>query len=115
MHELSIVESILEVTLRHAGGARVTAVQLKIGELSGYVDESIELFWQELTRGTVAEGAALQFRREAGTLLCIDCGEQFSVHAKDFICPKCGNGHTLPAQGRECFVEAIEVEEEAAG
>jgi len=112
MHELGIVESILEVTLEHARGARVVAVQLLIGELSGYVDESIELFWSELTRGTRAEGAELRFRREAGTLRCLGCGVEFPLKTKDFLCPGCGGGQVLPAGGRECRVEAIDVEDE---
>lgn len=109
MHELSITESILEIALRHAAGHRIASVHLVIGELSAYVDESIQLFWQELSRGTLAEGAVLQFAREPGELLCIDCGRRFPLRSKDFLCPHCQSAQALPAGGKDCYVDSIEV------
>ncbi len=111
MHEASITESMLEIVLRHSGGAKVLSVQVAIGELSTYVDESIELYWQELTRGGPAEGARLEFRREPGLLHCMECQTQFSVHSADFQCPNCGSRAAVPAGGQDCFVESIEIEE----
>lgn len=113
MHELSIAESILDIALRHAGGARIVSVRVLIGELSSYVDESIELYWSELSRGTLAAGAALEFRREPGTLLCLDCQKQFPVRSPDFVCPYCQSPNAIPAGGRECYVESIEVADSA--
>jgi hydrogenase nickel incorporation protein HypA/HybF len=113
MHELSIAESMVDIVLRHAGEAgatKVTSVRVLIGELSTFVDESIELYWRELTRGTVAEGARLEFQREAGTLLCLSCSKEFPVHTPEFLCPHCGSAQALPSGGRECYVESIEVE-----
>ena len=109
MHELSITESILEIALRHAAGRRLASVHLVIGELSSYVDESIELFWQELSTGTAAEGAVLQFAREPGELLCLDCHQRFPVRSRDFICPHCQSASALPAGGKDCYVDSIEV------
>jgi hydrogenase nickel incorporation protein HypA/HybF len=111
MHELSITEAILEVALRHAQGRRVHAVHLLIGELSSFVDESISLFWDELSRGTPAEGAKLVFRREPGTLWCFDCEKEFSIREPSFTCPQCGGVRARPGGGRDCCVESIEVEE----
>lgn len=109
MHELSITESIVEIALRHAAGRRISSVHLVIGELSSYVDESIQLYWEELTRGTPAAGAALQFTREPGELLCLDCHQRFPVRAAEFICPHCQSPSALPAGGKDCYVESIEV------
>lgn len=109
MHELSITESILEIALRHAAGRRVASVHLVIGELSSYVDESIQLFWEELTRGTLAEEAVLKFAREPGELLCVDCGRQFPVRTRDFVCPHCQSTCAVPATGKDCYVDSIEV------
>mgnify|MGYP000129696916 CR=1 FL=1 len=111
MHELSITESLLEIVLRHAAGRRVAAVHLLIGELSTFVDESIEMYWNELSRNTLAEGAKLQFRREPGALLCLDCQKEFSIHAPEFLCPGCGSARARLARGQDCYVESIEVED----
>lgn len=112
MHELSVAEAILEVVLRHAGGAQVRTVRLRVGELSSYVDDSIALFWAELTRGTQAEGARIEFTHEPGTLVCLDCSAEFGVDAPDFVCPLCASRRALPRGGRECYVDSIEVEGE---
>jgi hydrogenase nickel incorporation protein HypA/HybF len=109
MHELSITEAILDIVVKHSGGACVTAVHLVIGELSSYVDDSIQMFWEELARGTPAESAALNFRREPGTLLCLNCQKPFPLREKDFLCPECGSAHAVPHSGRDCYVESIEV------
>ena len=70
MHELGVAESILEITLRHSRGAKVDAVRLVIGELSTYLDNSITFFWDELSKGTLAEGSRLEFRQEPGGMDC---------------------------------------------
>jgi hydrogenase nickel incorporation protein HypA/HybF len=111
MHELSITESLLEIVLRHADGRRVVSVNLLIGELSTFVDESIEMYWNEISKGTAAEGARLKFRREAGALFCLDCQREFSIHTPEFLCPACGSARSRLARGQDCYVESIEVEE----
>jgi hydrogenase nickel incorporation protein HypA/HybF len=45
VHELSITQGILDVTLdaaRKAGAQHIVAIDLVIGELSGMVDDSIQ-------------------------------------------------------------------------
>jgi hydrogenase nickel incorporation protein HypA/HybF len=110
MHELSITEAILDVVLKHAQGARVSAVHLSVGELSSYADDSIQLFWTELARGTPAESSTLHFTKKPGTLLCIDCRHEFPVTTPDFQCPQCGSPHAMPYGGRDCYVDSIEVQ-----
>ena len=64
MHELSITESILDITLRHArqaGAGRVTNLYLVIGQLASIVDDSVQFYWDIVAKGTLAEGAHLHF------------------------------------------------------
>ena len=112
MIEYSITQSLLQVVLQHADGRKVLAVDLLIGEVSSYVDDSIQFYWDELAKGTPAEGAVLRFQREPGTLKCLACGKEFSIHEPDFICPACGGLRSEPGRGRQCRVESIDVEEE---
>ena len=45
MHELAVTQSILEIALRHAERAsarRILSINLVIGELTGFVDDSIQ-------------------------------------------------------------------------
>lgn len=114
MHELSITEALLEVVLRHAGGARVLGVDVTVGAWTGYAGGSIDLFWRELARGTCAEGAALRFRVEAATLKCRACGCVFLLDGSDLLCPQCGGAQALPEGGKDCTVDAIEIEGEGS-
>ena len=65
MHEAGITRRILEVALERAAQAqarRITAVHLEIGEESDVAPESVDFYWPEVTRATIAEGARLLFR-----------------------------------------------------
>ncbi len=110
MHELGVTEAILGIVLRHAGQARVRRVTVTVGEWTGYVGDSIELFWQELARGTPAEGARLEFRFEPATLRCRACATVFPANGSNLECPQCGALGGDPAGGQDCTVDSIEIE-----
>ena len=67
MHELSITQSVLSIVTEHAERAdagKVTAINLVVGELTGFVDDSIQFYFDMLSPGTLAEGARLSIRRD---------------------------------------------------
>ena len=113
MHELAITESILEITLRHAGQAQVTRVTdlyLVIGQLSSIVDDSIQFYWDIISKDTPAEGAKLHFRRLPVELVCLSCGRRYTPVGEDFACPDCHSEQIKVVAGEEFFLESIEVE-----
>ena len=112
MHELSIAEALLELTLKHAGeapGARVTAVHLVIGQLASVVDDSVQFYWDEISRGTLAEGAQLRFKRVAARFHCEACGHDYAPGADVLACPQCGSAQVRLTAGGEFYLEALEV------
>ena len=113
MHELSVTERLLEIALRHAeeaGAERIVRLNLVIGELSSIVDDSVQFYWDIVSRDTIAEGAELQFERVPGTLRCLRCGHTFPLSQRDFICPRCEEGRVVAEGGDGFRLDSIEIE-----
>jgi hydrogenase nickel incorporation protein HypA/HybF len=113
MHELSITQNVLNIVTKHAqtaGAHRVTAIHLTVGELTGFVDDSIQFYFDMLSPGTLAEGATLVIQRVPARLRCRACGEEFGLHEGSWLCPQCSATGGTVLQGRELQVESIEVE-----
>jgi hydrogenase nickel incorporation protein HypA/HybF len=106
MHELSVTESILEISLRHAkkvDAKRITNLYLVIGQLASIVDDSVQFY-------TIADGSKLHFRRIPATLMCKECDNQFTPDGSGYECPKCKGSNIKIISGEEFFMEAIDVE-----
>ncbi len=113
MHELSITDQLLSLTLRHAeeaGAVRVTQLNVVVGELSSVVDDSVQFYWEMLAKGTIAEEAVLRFQRVVARLRCEDCGAEISFREFEGQCPQCGGSHTTIIDGDQFQLESIEVE-----
>jgi len=113
MHELPVTESILEIVLRHAkeaGATRVMQIDLTIGDFSSIVDDSVQFYFDILSKETIAKDAQLVFNRVPGKLRCWDCQATFAPNGREYSCPKCGSMRVQVVDGREFRVESIEVE-----
>jgi hydrogenase nickel incorporation protein HypA/HybF len=119
MHELSVTQGILSTVVEVAqqnGGGRIFAIDLVIGELSSIVDDSVQFYFDFLSKDTLAEGATLNFRREAATATCLDCWRQTAVTPPLLpACPACGSARLRVTGGKEFYVESIEVDDEDTG
>jgi hydrogenase nickel incorporation protein HypB len=103
MHELPITEGILKIATEAAEGRRITTIHLLVGELSSIVDDSVQFYFDILSKGTTAEGAVLDFQRRPATLTCSDCGQSFQVRAPlPAACPHCGGTKLQVTGGRSC-------------
>lgn len=110
MHELSITEALLALTLQHSGGARVAAVHVAVGELATVVDDSVQFYWDLVSAGSAADGARLCFRRIPAQLRCESCGHPYAPAAEVLACPACGSLRVKLTAGDEFYLEALEVE-----
>jgi hydrogenase nickel incorporation protein HypA/HybF len=76
MHEMSITQAMLDLGLEHAKGHRITDIYLRVGRMSLIVPESVEFYFEYLSKGTQAEGATLHFETVPLEMTCMDCGRQ---------------------------------------
>ena len=76
MHEMPVTQAMLNMALQHADGQRITDIYLQVGMMSAIVPESVEVFFDYLSKGTLAEGATLHFERVPIEMTCLDCGQQ---------------------------------------
>lgn len=113
MHELSVVESMIAIVLKHAqanGARKVKKINLVLGEMSTIMEEPVRFYFEIIGKDTIAEGAELAFERKPLIAMCSSCGCEFGVSNYDFTCPKCGALDTEIISGREFRVDSIEIE-----
>ena len=113
MHELPVTEELLKIVLEHAHQAnaeQVLKVNLVIGELTSFVGESIQFYFEILSKGTEAEKANLAISRVSARARCQQCKNEFHPEGMNWICPQCGGPIEEVLEGREFYVESIEVE-----
>jgi hydrogenase nickel incorporation protein HypA/HybF len=113
VHEFAVTEGLLQIVqeeARKAGAKHVEEVHVTIGELSTFVVPSIEFYFTELSRGTLAEGAQLFFKSIEARAWCGICEQEFRPESAFFSCPECRNPVYELKQGQELFVDSIEVD-----
>ncbi|MEL7645937.1 MAG: hydrogenase maturation nickel metallochaperone HypA [Anaerolineaceae bacterium] len=112
MHELAVTESILEIANQAAvenGSSRVTDIYLTIGQLSSIVDDSVQFYWDHISRGTPSEGALLHFQRVPARLRCKNCAITYELNEELMPCPACGSIALEIISGEELLVHHIEI------
>jgi hydrogenase nickel incorporation protein HypA/HybF len=113
MHELSITQSIVSISLEQAEAAKarkITRINLTIGELTGIVDEFVKFYFDLLSKDTIAAKAELSFDRPTIRLRCRNCDSAFSPNGLYWVCPTCQEQKMEIISGQECYVSSIEVE-----
>jgi hydrogenase nickel incorporation protein HypA/HybF len=141
MHELALAGAVIDAAERHAGGRRVVLVRLRLGELRQVVPRSLAFCFEHAARGTLCEGAALEYETVEAQLACAACGTRWALLPStpvpgpvtavpgqatwgqarpggarphvSFRCRTCGGADVGIESGDEFEIESIEVEESA--
>lgn len=114
MHEYPITQRIVEIACdyaRESGSERVLHITLVAGDSAGYVPDTVKLYFDEIAKGTLCEGAELEIKRVIPKLRCKACGELFVRKPFEFTCPSCGGDGEPTEIGREFYMESITVQE----
>lgn len=112
MHEMSLAEGVLQIiedAARTQGYRRVSAVCLELGQLSAVEPEALAFCFDAVTRGSIAEGARLEFMSVPGRGWCAACAEAVPMAELYCACPRCGGFGLAVTGGTEMRVKELEV------
>lgn len=113
MHEYAVTKGLLNIVLeeaRKAGAEKVVEIRLVIGDLSTVIDDSVQMYFDIMSQGTVAQGAKLIFKRIQSEFCCKSCGNKYNKPKTGFACPLCGGDGVPTGVGKEFYIESIEVD-----
>ncbi|MBT4761761.1 MAG: hydrogenase maturation nickel metallochaperone HypA [Bdellovibrionaceae bacterium] len=113
MHELSIAENIVDISLEHMQAHachKVLSVHLEVGALSGVVKECLEFVFPEACEGSALEGCELTIDTIPVGLLCASCNKESLVEEFKLTCPLCESAKVKLTQGKELLIKTMEIE-----
>ncbi|MCX7170698.1 MAG: hydrogenase maturation nickel metallochaperone HypA [Proteobacteria bacterium] len=114
MHEMALAEGVLQLiedAAQREHFVRVKTIWLEIGQLASVEPEALAFCFDAVTRGSIAEGARLEFVAVAGSGWCMQCEAGVPMAELYAACPRCGGYQLQVAGGTEMRVKELEVEE----
>jgi hydrogenase nickel incorporation protein HypA/HybF len=108
MHELALMEGVVEVVIQRVPGERVVTVRLEIGALAGVVIDSLKFCFEVCARGTALDGAVLEVDVIPALARCRTCGTEAPIGGWAAACP-CGSFDREIIAGDELRLKSVEV------
>lgn len=108
MHELALMQSLVETVREKVGDARVTALRLEVGQLTCVVPEALSFCFDVCASGTTLEGAAIEILPIEGRGRCRACRRELRVELVGAACP-CGGLDVELLAGDELRLKEVEV------
>jgi hydrogenase nickel incorporation protein HypA/HybF len=112
MHELSLLQEMLEIAVRSAQGQGAKAIhriRLQVGEMSGVVPEALSFAFPLAAQGTMAAGALLELESIPVVAFCLQCDREFQPSDVIYLCPNCGRPSGDIRSGGELTLHSMEV------
>ena len=113
MHELSLMNAILDAIMEQAARerfSRVHRVSLEVGQLCSVAVEALAFCFDIVTPGTIAAHARLDLVSVPGEGVCERCQSHCIVSSRVDPCPFCGAGYVDIIGGDQILIKELEVE-----
>ena len=110
MHEYSIALTITQTALDTAAGRKISKVSVSIGALSAVFEDSLRMYLEMLLEEQGSPGVSVVATHVAAKCRC-HCGNVYEIVKFGETCSLCDSFTREIIDGKECFVESIEVEE----
>jgi hydrogenase nickel incorporation protein HypA/HybF len=115
MHELSIVEALIEQVQEEVSRAgvegKIAKLELSIGRLSGVNADSIRFAFELLASDTILAGTEISIHEPKAVCRCNSCRAATEVDDLPLQCPRCSSDDVVIDGGRELLLQSIDVEE----
>jgi hydrogenase nickel incorporation protein HypA/HybF len=112
MHEMAVTQEILKIALEKARenqASEIQAVNLVIGDLTSFIDDSVQFYFTILSKNTPAEKAVLHINRITAEMRCRECQMIFTPTAQPWQCPQCHSLDFEIIRGQELYIDSIEI------
>jgi hydrogenase nickel incorporation protein HypA/HybF len=112
MHEVSLMESTLEIAVRSAqqqGATQIHQLTLRVGQLSGVIPEALEFAFEVVRQGTLADQAKMVIESVPALCHCGSCDRDFQPDDYIYDCPRCHQLCSELRQGKELELVSLEV------
>ncbi len=115
MHELSLVEGILDMVRESAVQhkiKKINRINLVIGKFSMVMPDSLQFCFEALSRQEALFcGAILEIETREIVIYCRECQQEYNLDGETiFICPGCGKHDVEMISGREMYLAHYEGE-----
>ncbi|MDD5593187.1 MAG: hydrogenase maturation nickel metallochaperone HypA [Candidatus Margulisbacteria bacterium] len=111
---MALARDILRKIVEAAGvgyevsGKRVAYVKVQLGASRFTHMEELKELLTEVSKGTIVEGAKIEFVISPVKSACADCGTEFKPGKKmSFACEKCGSSNIQLTSGNELVIKEI--------
>ncbi|MBN2505672.1 MAG: hydrogenase maturation nickel metallochaperone HypA [Verrucomicrobia bacterium] len=112
MHEVGIIQNTLELAERSArasGATRIHRLRLRVGRMTGVVQEALEFAFEVAREGTMASEAVLEVETVPVSCWCARCGAEFVAEDWVGVCPRCGEVSGELRRGQELELASLEI------
>lgn len=110
MHELPIVQNIVQMAEEYARQGDATQVKyivFEVGEMTGVVPRYLHHYFPDVSKGTIVEGAELRIEEVKAIGWCRECGTNFHIHENEKRCPHCAAENYEIFQGNKLLMKQV--------
>ncbi len=118
MHEMSIAVELLaqlQAVAAEHGVDRVDELTVRAGALRGVVPEALDIAFECVAEGTLAEGATVNLEIVPAEVRCRACGDTYQPEPDSYLCGKCGQADVDVLSGNEILLTSVSARQESAG
>ena len=108
MHELHLAKDILyKITekAKEEGKTRLSSITVNLGQARFTHLEELKELLSGIVKGTMADGATIEFHIIPLRSACTECGRDFDAKTLRLDCPHCGSTDIRVSSGNDLSVE----------